>query len=152
MSKSKQAAKWAKDNKTTLEEAGKRFGISRQAVQQGWQSLGYPRYTDVIQARAKQILEDYSKGHYSGVIANKHGISRQAVCHIINKVGLKSHPLPKQADVMRAEFDRAATLVKNGYSYRKAAKEIKVCGITLRKYCASIGIKSQHKSRNPNWR
>lgn len=122
------AARWLKENGGTFRDAAARFGISRQAVEQGWARLYPTEQAPSVAAsivRADRILELARSGVVAQQIADDERVNIATVHNVCRRAGV----VPDGPAVLKdRDFNRAITMVLEGRPCPEAAA---VCNVSL---------------------
>lgn len=141
-SRGEQAARAVKAECITTFEAGKRFGISHQAVSQTWKRL-FPGETPPMRHWADRfthevIVEMVKQNRSIAEIVEETGYSAVSVSKIARRDGLRASAAPGR----RAAMESAITAVANGATIADAVAEYGVSYGRLADNCRERGIEA----------
>lgn len=141
-SRSVRAARDVDAELITLEEAGKRYGITREAVRLGWVKLFGDRPTagreQAVSAKRRVIIGAV-RGLSRKQIVEETGLSMSSVGRFLNERGLDAK---REIKINDDKLHRAAGMVRTGSSYAEAAAELGVSVGRLSDRLRSIGVRS----------
>lgn len=136
------AATWASENDAKLTVAAERFGISREAVRQGWVSL-FPGRSVPSKERNARIREVVRGGGSASALVAATGACDQTVRRLAKEEGVALQPARPSSE----RWVAAIEAVRAGASYADAAADFAVSEGRLSVRCREAGVHSARTGR-----